>query len=392
MNGHQPERTTSRLRDSESPDSSDDSSKGFDYGFHSFRDFTWHQFTGTMSTGSLAVVLFQTPYKFAGLLTAGKVIYIINLIFFTLLCVCVAIRFYINPKLIVKSVYDSHQSHDEPFYLGAFGVSVALILQNMSQYGIPECGPWLVKTCEVLFWIYLACILAAAVIQYQTLFVTRNFNLDSMTPAWLLPIYPLLVTGPMAAVLIQHQPHASASPMWIAGIAGQGLGFMVTILMYAMWAIRLLTAEIPAPPMRPSMYVAVGPTAYTIVGLMSLGSTASKGLPDPFLGESPQAAAKTLYIVAIVAGTFLWLFAFWFFALTTLAVVIGSKKLTPNYTWWSFIFPNAGLTLATIQMGKAYDSSAINYICSVMTAALFVGWLFVGISLVNAARRGRLGG
>ncbi|KAL8668906.1 MAG: hypothetical protein Q9168_006481 [Polycauliona sp. 1 TL-2023] len=389
---------TSRSKDNENVESpeSADSPKQFDYGFHSFRDFTWHHFTGAMSTGSLAVVLFQTPYKFYGLVTLGKVIFIIDLFFFALLCLCIILRFYMYPKAILQSVYDSRQSQDEPFYLGAFGVSCALILQNMSQYGIPECGSWLVKACvvkacEVLFWIYFAGVLATAVIQYQTLFVTRNFALNNMTPAWLLPIYPLLVTGPLAAVIIQHQPHAAASPIWIAGLAGQGLGFMVTILMYAMWAIRLLTAEIPAPTMRPSMYVAVGPTAYTIVGIMSLGSVATKGLPDPFLGESPQSAAKILYVVSIAVGTFLWLFAFWFFALSSMAVALGSKKLEPSVTWWSFIFPNAGLTLATIQLGKAYDSPAINYLCSVMTAALFLGWLFIGVSLVNAARRGRLG-
>ncbi|KAI4277990.1 MAG: hypothetical protein L6R38_005337 [Xanthoria sp. 2 TBL-2021] len=368
-----------------------DSPKRSDYGFHSFQDFTWHQFTGTMSTGSLAVVLFQTPYKFPGLVAAGKVIFIIDLIFFALLCICISLRFFIRPKLIVKSVYDSHQSHDEPFYLGAFGVSLALVLENISQYGVPACGPWLVRTCEILFWIYFACILVAAVLQYQTLFVTRNFNIDSMTPSWLLPIYPLLLTGSLASVLIQHQPHESASPMWICGVASQGLGWMVTILMYAMWAIRLLTEEIPAPAMRPSMFVAVGPTAYTITAIVSLGASASKGLPDPFLGDSPKAAAATIHVVAVVAGTFLWLFAFWFFALSTVAVVLGSKKLTPNYTWWSFIYPNAGLTLATIQMGKAYDSPAINYLCSVMTAALFLGWLFVSASLLNALRKGRLG-
>ncbi|KAL8954574.1 MAG: hypothetical protein Q9183_007040, partial [Haloplaca sp. 2 TL-2023] len=170
-----------------------------------------------------------------------------------------------------------------------------------------------------------------------------------------------------------------------------GLGWMVTILMYGMWAIRLLTAEVPAPPMRPSMYVAVGPTAYTVTAILALGSSASKGLPDPFLGEPPQSAARTIHIVAIMAGTFLWLFAFWFFALTSVLVALGSKKLAPNYTWWSFIFPNAGLTLATIQMGKAYDSPTINYLCSVMTAALFAGWLFVSVSLLNAARKGQLG-
>ena len=118
--------------------------------------------------------------------------------------------------------------------------------------------------------------------------------------------------------------------------------------------------------------------------------SAAKGLPNPFLGEPPAAAAPIIKVVAIIAGTFLWLLCFWFFALSTVAVVHGSRKMTPNLTWWGFIFPNAGLTMATIQLGKAYDSPGIKYLASVMTAILFLGWIAVGVSIGVAARKGKI--
>ena len=129
---------------------------------------------------------------------------------------------------------------------------------------------------------------------------------------------------------------------------------------------------------------------YTVQAIVALGISASKGLPRPFLGQPPAPAAATINVIAVVAGTFLWLLSFWFFALSTVAVIQGFRKMKVNVTLWAFTFPNAGLVLATIQLGKAYNSPAINYLTSVMTVALFAGWLIVGLLLLNAGRKGRL--
>lgn len=88
----------------------------------------------------------------------------------------------------------------------------------------------------------------------------QNLPLSAMTPSWILPIYPLLVTGPLAGTLLQHQPSWAASRIWVAGVLGQGLGWIVTIFLYVLWTIRLLHNDLPDPSHRPGMYIAVGPT------------------------------------------------------------------------------------------------------------------------------------
>ena len=165
-------------------------------------------------------------------------------------------RFSDQRAALAKSLRDPVES----FYFGTFGVSIALILQNISIYAVPSCGPWLVKVVEVLFWCYVACVACAAIVHYQALFVLQNLPLSAMTPAWILPIYPLLVTGPLAGTILQHQPSGAAKPIWIAGVLGQGLGWMVTTFMYVLWTIRLLCDDLPDPSQRPGMYIAVGPT------------------------------------------------------------------------------------------------------------------------------------
>ena len=165
------------------------------------RGINWAWFSGNMATGSLAILLYQTPYKFRGLITIGKVVFILDLVSFLILVIMMAVRFVRRPKALARSLRDRNES----FYFGTFWVSVALILSNASIYGSSVCGPWLVKVLEVLFWCHLACVIVVAIFHYQALFVSQNLPISTMTPSWILPIYPLLITGPLAATLMQHQ-------------------------------------------------------------------------------------------------------------------------------------------------------------------------------------------
>lgn len=214
-----------------------------------------------MSSGSLAVVLYETPHKFHGLLTLGKVVFVLDLLLFCSFFILMTTRFILRPKALGHSLKDPNES----FYFGTFWVSVALILTNTSQYASPDCGPWLVKTLEVLFWCYIAFVLLGAVLHYQALFITQNLSISDMTPSWILPIYPLLVTGPLASALLDHQPPSAATPIWVAGVLAQGLGWMVTSFLYVLWTIRLLCNDIPTPSMRPGMYISVGPTGQSMI-------------------------------------------------------------------------------------------------------------------------------
>lgn len=219
-------------------------------------NFHWIWFSSTMSSGSLAVLLFQTPHQFPGLRTIGKIVFIFDIMLFCLYSLIIMIRACLRPRAFLRSFMDPGES----FYFGTFWVSLSLLIQNSSLYAVPETGPWLVKALEVVFWIYLALVLIVAIQQYQALFITRNLRVADMTPAWILPIYPLLVTGPLAGALLQHQPSSAASNIWFAGLVSQGLGWMVTVFMYVLWTIRLLCDDLPAPSTRPGMYIAVGPT------------------------------------------------------------------------------------------------------------------------------------
>ncbi|RYP48811.1 hypothetical protein DL769_011160 [Monosporascus sp. CRB-8-3] len=118
--------------------------------------FTWSRFECTMLTGTIVALLGQQPSIFNAL---------------------------------------------ESFFFGAFWVSIALLLYNVRQYGVPSKGPWLVSALEVLFWIYLACALLVVIFQYHNIFEKQEPSASGAMPAWILPAYPFLMLGPLASVL-----------------------------------------------------------------------------------------------------------------------------------------------------------------------------------------------
>lgn len=212
-------------------------------------------FLQTMSTGSLAVVLAQTPNQFRGLQTIGKIFFILDLVLFVVFNILMATRFVLVPRKLPESLHHPPES----LFFGSYWVSISLILNCMQSYGVPSSGPWLIKALEILFWLYCTLVLIVAVFQYFALFQKERLNVDDAVPAWIFPIYPLLVVGPMAGLLIPSQPHDAAKTMWIGAVMLQGLAWTVACMMYAIYTQRLMGARLPQPSTRPGMYVSVGP-------------------------------------------------------------------------------------------------------------------------------------
>jgi tellurite resistance protein TehA-like permease len=209
-----------------------------------------------MSTGALAILLSQQPYSFTGLKTIGTIFFILDLALFTAFTCLISLRFSLNRGALCKSLHHPQES----FFFGTFWVSIALIIYCIQQYGTPACGPWLVKTLEVLFWLYVGCVVLVAIFQYHVIFDQEQLPVTEMMPAWILPLYPFLVLGPLAGALLYSQPRpSSALPILIGGITLQGLGWSFAFIQYTLYITRLTSGKLPPEPQRPGMYVAVGP-------------------------------------------------------------------------------------------------------------------------------------
>jgi tellurite resistance protein TehA-like permease len=108
-----------------------------------------------------------------------------------------------------------------------------------------------------------------------------------------------------------------------------------------------------------------------------LGTQASKIFPPTFLRITSVSTGDLWKAFGVPASIFVWLLGLWFFALSSVSILSGIRKLPFTLHWWAFIFPNAGLKIAAIQIGNVLGSNGIKGDTSGMTILLVIMWLYV---------------
>jgi len=140
-----------------------------------------------MSTGGIALLINSTPHRFPGLTTIGKVVFVFDLVIFLCLVAAITARFIIAPGSLRNSL--THPT--ETLFFPTAWLALVNVLSCIQVYGVPSCGPWLVVTVRVLFWMYVAGTFIVAVLQYWRLFTApQRLTIQSMTPAWICKLCP----------------------------------------------------------------------------------------------------------------------------------------------------------------------------------------------------------
>ena len=208
-----------------------------------------------------------------------------------------------------------------------------------------------------------------------------------MTPIWIFPAYPLLIIGPHAGVLSQTLSQAKALDIIIGGFTIQGIGFLMSMTIYSAFIYRLMTQKLPQEATRPGMFVSVGPSGFTVAGIIGMAEGAQRALPADFMGNT-EMAATILKVVAAWMSLWIWGLAFWFFFISVGAhwSCIGPHRTTLTFTmtWYSYVFPNTALITSTFAIGKAFNSTTIQIIGCVMTPILIGVWVLVVGMMIRA--------
>lgn len=358
------------------------------------RHFTWAWYTLTMSTGGLALLIASQPYKFPGLLQIGLAVYLLNVVLYITLCSLMTARFVLHGGLL-----NSLRHEREGLFFPTFWLSLATIITGLHRYfgsndvlnlydDDPSPSTGFLLALEVLFWLYCLCTFSVAVLQYTFVFSAHSYGLQTMMPSWILPAFPIMLSGTIASVIAGSQPPRAAIPIVTAGLTFQGLGFSISVLMYAHYIGRLMESGLPNREHRPGMFICVGPPAFTALAVIGMAN----GLPDDFrlIDTTPyfesgmtMQDAHTLEILATASGSFLWALSFWFFCIAAISV-IRAPPTSFHLNWWAMVFPNTGFTIATITLGNALGSPGVRGVGSAMSICVVCMWVFVGVWHVRA--------
>lgn len=280
-----------------------------------------------MSIGGLSLLISESTQSniFNGQQTIGKVIYILDLCIFALVTVTLITRFIRYPGTIHASIV--HPT--EGLFVPTFFLALASIIGSIDRYGIPSCGEWLVIVYRVLFWIYFAVTFSLAVGLYMILFTSPKLKIEDMIPSWDLPVFPFMLSGTIATIGSADPPPGQAMPMIVAGLTTQGLGMLISLLMYACYIRRTIQLGLPNPHSRPSMFIAVGPPGFTALALIGL----AKDYPSHYnYFGADDVTSQILQVMATMTGIFIWSLALWFFCIAFLACLQTWREMMPFST------------------------------------------------------------
>jgi tellurite resistance protein TehA-like permease len=198
----------------------------------------------------------------------------------------------------------------------------------------------------------------------------------------------------------------SALPIIVGGFCLQGIGFMMSLMVYSAFLYRLMTQKLPKESLRPGMFISVGPSGFTIAGVINMAQNLPACIPENFMGVGEMAGTISV-VMANWMGIWLWGLAIFFFIVSCGAhwSCVRHGRLRFALTWYSFIFPNTGLTVsytlaslhsqdfkltalsqnATFAVAKALDHCRpIRIFGCVLTCLLVAGWFFVFGMMVRA--------
>lgn len=334
------------------------------------KHFTWAWYTFPMSTGGLSLLIFAQPHQFPGLKSIGLAVYIINLFLFTAVTSTMLARFALHRGTLVASL--THPR--EGFFVPTFFLSVATLITSTDRYAIPHSDLNLLWAVQATFWIYVIVTLLLAVGQYSFIFATHRLQLNTIMPTWILPIFPIMLSGTIASVIADTQPDIAAVPIIVAGLTCQGLGLSVAILMYSHMVGRLMSCGLPCREHRPGLFMCVGPPAFTALALIGMAKGLPRGL-DPDLDGVPIDVG-TVRTIALMGGIFLWALSLWWFGIGVVAVIQSPPKYF-HLGWWAMVFPNTGFILATISIADELNSDSLGWVAMGMSVCLICTYFFV---------------
>ena len=176
-------------------------------------------------------------------------------------------------------------------------------------------------------------ILALSVYLPYHFFSNMNVSFSQLHGGWFItPVATILVTD---AILLYPISEIST----LVSLLFFGIGSMLFLLILVVLFFRLLSHDLPPVELAPTNYIMLAPIGILIVDIYQIAAHIGQ-----FFGSD-------LTTLATISGISLWGFGLW--AAFVNLLLIGKyihNGLKFHIGWWSYVFPTAVFTLATINL------------------------------------------
>ncbi|MHB1132905.1 MAG: SLAC1 family transporter [Chloroflexota bacterium] len=212
-------------------------------------------------------------------------------------------------------------------------------------------------------------------------FTADGVPLDNANGGWFIPPVVVVIVPLALLPLVPWVAPEWGRLLGVLSCAAWGAGFMSFLLTLALIYSRLILRPLPAQPLAPTIWIALGPIGVSGLGLLRLGEAGAV-----LWGE----ASATVSVLAAGAALALWGFGLWWLVMTSLLLLryVGAGGLRYSVGWWAFTFPLGAFTVDTILLARTWRVEPLEWLAVFLFLALLVFWLQVARRTALAVRSG----
>jgi tellurite resistance protein TehA-like permease len=212
-------------------------------------------------------------------------------------------------------------------------------------------------------------------------FTAEESVLAQVSGAWFVPpVVTIIVPLALLPFVVAH-PDAAPDLLAVAW-AFLGVGAVLYLVVTAVLFLRSASHPLPPAGLAPTLFIGMGPAGLLGLDLVRLAQVSVQvGVADPWL------------VTAVLpAATMLWGFGLWWMVTALLVLRRGYARLPFSLSWWGFTFPLGAWTIATIALGRAWDSGLLTALAWVAVTALALLWAVVLARTLAGVRAGTIWG
>lgn len=178
-------------------------------------------------------------------------------------------------------------------------------------------------------------IIALSVYLPYHFFSNMNVGFPQLHGGWFItPVATILVTD---AVLLYPVNELNI----FISLLFFGIGSILFLLILVVLFFRLLSHDLPPVELAPTNYIMLAPIGILVVDVLQIS------------GHIGQFFGTSLMTLAVITGVSIWGFGLWAAFVNLLLIFRYIRKgLKFHIGWWSYVFPTAAFTLATIDLSE----------------------------------------